>query len=130
MLQNTSIYSKTSNMNQKEPFWIFKIERELRKLKQKEKEGKNAMHKICMTYYAILHGLVVMAVDSQSEGPGFEYQSSQNLFWHSLTYLRLYNHKLRLDMHINNLKNFSTSIHQLLRDPRCPNGKQDSFEVG
>jgi len=33
-------------------------------------------------------------------------------------------------MHINNLKNFSSSIHQLLRDPRGPNGKQDSIEVG
>jgi len=68
------------------------------------------MHKICMTYHAILHGLVVMAVDSQSEGPGFEYQSSHNLFWHSLTYLRLYNDILKLDMHINNLKKFSTYI--------------------
>jgi hypothetical protein len=60
------------------------------------------MHKICITYHAILHGLVVMAVDSQSEGPGFEYQSSQNLFWHFLTYLLLSNYILGLDMHINN----------------------------
>jgi len=64
------------------------------------------MHKICMTYHAILHGLVVMAVDSQSEGPGFEYQSSENLFLPVPTHLRLSNHILGLDMHINNFKNF------------------------
>ena len=31
------------------------------------------MHKFCMTFHAILHGIVVMAADSQSWGPGFEY---------------------------------------------------------
>jgi hypothetical protein len=80
-----------------------------------------------MTKYAILHGLVVMAVDSQSEGPGFEYQSSQNLFWHSFTHLWLYKYKLGLDMHINNFKNFSTFIHQLIRDPRGPKWKLRQF---
>jgi len=38
------------------------------------------MQKVCMTNHAILYGLVVMAVDSQSVGPGFKYQSSQNFF--------------------------------------------------
>jgi hypothetical protein len=81
------------------------------------------MHKICMTYHAILHGLVVMAVDSQSEGPGFEYQSYENLFLPFPTHLRLSNHILGLDMHINNFKKFSTNIYQLLRVPRGPTGK-------
>jgi len=49
-------------------------------MKTKRKKIESVMHKVCMTNHAILHGLVVMAVDSQSEGPGFEYQSSQNLF--------------------------------------------------
>jgi hypothetical protein len=71
-------------------------------MKKKEKEGKNALHKICMTYHAILHGLVVMAVNSQSEGPGFEYQSSENPFLHFPTHLRLSNHILGLDMQLNN----------------------------
>jgi hypothetical protein len=49
-------------------------------MKTKRKKIESVMHKVCMTNHAILHGLVVMAVDSQSEGPGIEYQSSQNLF--------------------------------------------------
>jgi len=31
------------------------------------------MQKFCMTFHAVLHGTVVMTLDSESEGPGFEY---------------------------------------------------------
>jgi hypothetical protein len=48
------------------------------KLQIKTKVQMKCPAKLCMTNHAILHGLVVMAVDSQSEGPGFEYQSRQN----------------------------------------------------
>ena len=91
------------------------------------KKKKKVMHNICMTNHAILHGLVVMAVDSQHEGPGLEYQSSQNLFCHFLTHLRLYNQILVLDKCINNFKIFSTNIYQLLRDPRGPKWKIRQF---
>ncbi len=60
------------------------------------------MHKVFMTNHAILHGLVVMAVYSQSEGPGFEYQSSQNLFWHFLPYLWLSSYIMGLAMQTKN----------------------------
>ncbi len=68
------------------------------------------MHKSCMTNHAILHGLVVMAVDSQSEGPGFEYQPSQNLFWYFPTYLWLSKYILGLVMHSKNLQKISTNL--------------------
>jgi hypothetical protein len=37
-----------------------------------------------MTFHAVLHGIVVMILDSESEGPGFEYWHSKivsNYFW-------------------------------------------------
>jgi hypothetical protein len=65
-----------------------------------KRRKKTPMHRLCMTIHAILHGLVAMAVDSQSVDPGFEYQSSQNLFQHSLTYLCLSEYIMGLDMHL------------------------------
>ena len=72
------------------------------------------MQKVCMTNHAILHGLVVMAVDSQSEGPGIEYQSSQILFWH---FSPTSGYLITFQRHVMHLENFSTYLELLLLPP-------------
>jgi len=45
---------------------------------------KTCHAKFCMTSHAVLHGIVVMTTDSESEGQGFEYWHFQifpNYFW-------------------------------------------------
>jgi len=64
-----------------------------------------------MTSHAKLHGIVVMAGDSQSRGPGFEYWHFQNLFWQFFKHPQTFQHIRTL---VLQLQNFSTHLQLLL----------------
>ena len=80
-----------------------------------DQENKKISHaQNCMTSHAKLHGIVVMAEDSQSKGPGFESWHFQNLFCQSFKHPQIFQHIYTL---VLQLQNFSHCIQQLLAPP-------------
>jgi hypothetical protein len=61
-------------------FEFKKLREKSRKSKQTRREKYEVPCKVLHHSSCKLHGLVVMAVNSQLSGPGFEYQSRQYLF--------------------------------------------------